>query len=135
MARLMRLRLRPRLRLAVVAALRCNVKGRGRKAPSFSMLDEDRIDAISNAIAEIESGMLDVTTILGTEVSLVHNSVLRNLEEHEFKYFELKKVLDKLDALTLELYRVKKGFTPSKEDVELYKNFRKNAIRILQGRL
>jgi hypothetical protein len=99
------------------------------------MLDEDRIDAISNAIAEIESGMLDVTTILGTEVSLVHNSVLRNLEEHEFKYFELKKVLDKLDALTLELYRVKKGFTPSKEDVELYKNFRKNAIRILQGRL
>jgi hypothetical protein len=130
----MRLRLRPRLRLAVVAALRCNVKGRGRKAPSFSMLDEDRIDAISNAIAEIESGMLDVTTILGTEVSLVHNSVLRNLEEHEFKYFELKKVLDKLDALTLELCRVKKGFTPSKEDVELYKNFRKNAIRILQSR-
>lgn len=99
------------------------------------MLDEDRIDAISNAIAEIGSGMLDVVTILGTEVSLVHNSVLRNSEEYESKYVELKKVLDKLDALTLDLHRVKTGHPPSKEDVELYKNFRKNAIRILRGRL
>lgn len=98
------------------------------------MIDDDRVDAVSDAIAEVESGMFDVAVVLGTNVSVIRNDVLDSLEGYETKYFELRKVLNRLDALTKALPFVRLDRSPPKDVVRLYRDFRHDAIRILQGK-
>lgn len=97
------------------------------------MLNEDRLDVIDDAIAEIDSGMADVATILGTNVSLVRNDVLQELEDYETKYFALRKRLDKLDAHFKEASLYEKGLQPPREVLRLCREYRSEALRILRG--
>jgi ABC-type transporter Mla subunit MlaD len=97
------------------------------------MLDDDRLDAIDDAIAEIDSGMADVATILGTNVSLIRNDVLQELEDYETKYFALRKRLDKLDAHFKEAALHEKGLQPPREILRLCRAYRSDALRILRG--
>lgn len=99
------------------------------------MIDDDRLDAVSDAIAEVESGMFDVAVVLGTKVSVIRNDVLDELEKYEIKYFELRKVLDRLDAHTqqkLPVLRLQQ--IPPRATIDAYCAFREDAIRILKGK-
>ena len=99
------------------------------------MLKVDRLEAISDAIAEIDAGMVDIATVVGTTVSIVPNHVLDELEAFEVKYIELRKVLGRLDAHTKqELPSLKLNQVPSRVTVDAYRNFRDDVIRILRGK-
>lgn len=98
------------------------------------MLKDDRLEAIADAVAELDAGMADIVTVLGTTVSVVPNRVLRELEEFEVKYFKLRKVLDRLDAHTRqELPPLKLNQTPSRATICAYRDFRDDVMQILRG--
>jgi hypothetical protein len=90
---------------------------------------EEKIDAMVDAVAEIQADVTDIVYIRHTEVALVRKSVLLELEACEVKYVSLRKKLDQLD----EFFSDRRGLYNSQVAVDISRHIRKEALKILRS--